>query len=287
MEKKEDEMIEEISRKQNTIRELEEDYARLKEQVELEKQEFAQSQKNQLMQDVLNILDSVEILESEIEDTQENKSIKIVLKKINRDFANLLSSNNIKPIKITIGENAIEWEENRIEVVDYEESEREDGTIIEQVKKGYFNGNNIIRPSQVIVSQKTKVQQDTDQKLVDSKNDLDNYQRELEQRLDDLKNDSNKDDSQNTITHAEEIVKEISIQKENESAETVIEQEEGIIKWYNKKRGFGFVSRQKGDDLFLHESNIQEDVVEGDKIQFEIGKNEKGPTAINVKKIGD
>lgn len=64
---------------------------------------------------------------------------------------------------------------------------------------------------------------------------------------------------------------------------------EGTVKWFNAKKGFGFLERENGDDVFVHFSAIQTDgfrtLNEGDKVNFDIVEGEKGPSAANVKRI--
>ena len=60
----------------------------------------------------------------------------------------------------------------------------------------------------------------------------------------------------------------------------------GTVKWFNERKGFGFLSRDEGDDVFVHYSNIQssgfKNLTEGQSVQFEVEDGPKGPTAVNV-----
>lgn len=63
----------------------------------------------------------------------------------------------------------------------------------------------------------------------------------------------------------------------------------GTVKWFNNKKGFGFIQQEEGPDLFVHYSSIQSDgfktLNEGDQVRFEIEESDRGPKAINVSKI--
>ena len=64
----------------------------------------------------------------------------------------------------------------------------------------------------------------------------------------------------------------------------------GTVKWFNDAKGFGFISREGGPDVFVHFSAIQSSgfktLAEGDQVEFEIEQGQKGPQAANVSKIG-
>jgi len=60
----------------------------------------------------------------------------------------------------------------------------------------------------------------------------------------------------------------------------------GRVKWFDEKKGFGFIEQQDGDDVFVHFRAIQGDgfktLTEGQEVQFEIEQGQKGPQANNV-----
>ena len=64
---------------------------------------------------------------------------------------------------------------------------------------------------------------------------------------------------------------------------------EGTVKWFNERKGFGFLEREDGDDVFVHFSMIQDEgfktLKEGEKVSFEIVDGQKGPAASNVVKM--
>ena len=64
---------------------------------------------------------------------------------------------------------------------------------------------------------------------------------------------------------------------------------EGTIKWFNEKKGYGFVQQDDGPDIFVHYSSIMGDgfktLAEGERVQFDIEEGDKGPKAVNVVRI--
>jgi len=65
--------------------------------------------------------------------------------------------------------------------------------------------------------------------------------------------------------------------------------EKGTVKWFNSAKGFGFITREEGDDVFVHYNSIVGDgyksLEDGDQVQFEIGEGPKGLQAKEVSKI--
>jgi CspA family cold shock protein len=58
----------------------------------------------------------------------------------------------------------------------------------------------------------------------------------------------------------------------------------GTVKWFNQIKGFGFIEQDEGEDLFVHKSQVEGKISDGDSVEFEIGEGPKGPNAINVRK---
>ncbi|ATF41423.1 cold-shock protein [Weissella paramesenteroides] len=65
--------------------------------------------------------------------------------------------------------------------------------------------------------------------------------------------------------------------------------EQGTVKWFNADKGYGFISRESGDDVFVHFSAIQTDgfksLEEGQAVSFEVQQGDRGLQAANVSKL--
>lgn len=65
--------------------------------------------------------------------------------------------------------------------------------------------------------------------------------------------------------------------------------QEGIVKWFNNKKGWGFIQQEGGKDIFVHYSAIRgegyKSLAEGDRVRFDVEQGEKGPSAVNVEKV--
>jgi cold shock protein len=62
---------------------------------------------------------------------------------------------------------------------------------------------------------------------------------------------------------------------------------DGIVKWFNEQKGFGFIEQENGPDVFVHHSGINavgfKTLNEGDRVTFDLEQGKKGPAAVNVK----
>jgi len=65
--------------------------------------------------------------------------------------------------------------------------------------------------------------------------------------------------------------------------------EEGTVKWFDDRKGYGFIERKDGKDVFVHFSNIQGEgfktLQEGDRVSFEVEESERGPQAVKVVRL--
>ena len=65
---------------------------------------------------------------------------------------------------------------------------------------------------------------------------------------------------------------------------------DGTVKWFSPSKGFGFIEQDFGDDLFVHQSEIQQSgfryLILGDRVEYEVGSGKKGPVALKVIRTG-
>ncbi len=65
--------------------------------------------------------------------------------------------------------------------------------------------------------------------------------------------------------------------------------EKGTVKWFNESKGFGFITKEDGGDVFVHYTAIQDNgfksLAEGQAVSFEVVDGPKGPKAVNVTKL--
>jgi CspA family cold shock protein len=65
--------------------------------------------------------------------------------------------------------------------------------------------------------------------------------------------------------------------------------EQGTVKWFNNEKGYGFISREAGDDVFVHHTAIEgtgrKSLNEGDRVEFEVARGPKGLQAQNVVRL--
>ena len=65
--------------------------------------------------------------------------------------------------------------------------------------------------------------------------------------------------------------------------------QKGTVKWFNESKGFGFITREDGGDVFVHYSEIQSNsfktLSEGQEVSFDVEDGPKGPKAVNVTKV--
>ncbi len=65
----------------------------------------------------------------------------------------------------------------------------------------------------------------------------------------------------------------------------------GTVKWFNSEKGYGFIAREDGADVFVHYSAIEgsgfRNLAEGEQVEFTVEQSPKGPQAANVTKVGN
>lgn len=69
-------------------------------------------------------------------------------------------------------------------------------------------------------------------------------------------------------------------------SEQAVIAKEGTVKFFNRTKGFGFITvKDTEEEIFVHKSNLNDKVREGDQVTFDVEKGERGPTAVNVNRI--
>ena len=67
------------------------------------------------------------------------------------------------------------------------------------------------------------------------------------------------------------------------------DREAGTVKWFNEGKGYGFIARESGDDVFVHFSGIEGEgfrtLREGERVEFSVEQDDKGPRAVRVKRV--
>ena len=75
-----------------------------------------------------------------------------------------------------------------------------------------------------------------------------------------------------------------------ESIQEEVCMQQGTVKWFNAKKGYGFISDESGSDVFVHFSALNmegfKELKDGEAVEFEVVEGEKGPQAANVVRLG-
>jgi len=58
---------------------------------------------------------------------------------------------------------------------------------------------------------------------------------------------------------------------------------QGVVKFYNESKGFGFITSSDGEEIFVHVTGLVDKINQNDQVSFEIVQGKKGPNAVNVK----
>jgi CspA family cold shock protein len=56
----------------------------------------------------------------------------------------------------------------------------------------------------------------------------------------------------------------------------------GVVKFYNEAKGFGFIKAENGEEIFVHATGLKEDIRENDAVKFDVQEGKKGLNAVNV-----